>query len=112
MKPISAALPLAVWLLRISAVLVLIQLNLHEIDGWEFTHPPFILAALLIMGGFFLFIGGLMSGQWLTIISGLLLLGLCIYKLVLINHLAIHPASSIYLMLAAVSLFFVANGNS
>jgi hypothetical protein len=112
MKPISAALPLAVWLLRISTVLLLIQLNLHEIEGWEFTHPSFILAALLILGGFFLFIGGFISGQWLTIVSGLLLFGLSIYKLVLINHQAIHPASSIYLMLAAVSLFFVSNGNS
>ena len=112
MKPISAALPLAVWLLRISAVLVIVQLNLHELDGWEVTHPSFILGAILILGGFFLFIGGFMSNQWLTIISGLLLFGLSIYKLVLINHQAIHPSSSVYLMLAAVSIFFMANGNS
>jgi hypothetical protein len=112
MKPINAALPLAVWLLRISTVLLIVQLNLHEIEGWEFTHPAFILAAILISGGFLLFIGGFMSNPWLTIISGLFLFGLSIYKLVLINHQSIHPSSSVYLMLAAVSLFFVTNGNS
>jgi hypothetical protein len=112
MKPIKSALPLAVWLLRISSVLLIVQLNLHEIDGWEFTHPAFILASILIMSGALLFIGGFMSNSWLTIIAGLLLFGLSIYKLVLINHQSIHPASSVYLMLAAVSLFFVANGNS
>jgi hypothetical protein len=112
MKPIQSGLPLAIWLLRISAVLLTVQLNLHEIEGWEFTHPAFILASVLIMGGFLLFIGGFMSHPWLTIISGFFLFGLSIYKLVLINHQSIHPLSSVYLMLAAISLFFVANGNS
>lgn len=112
MKPVQSALPLAVWLLRISSVLLIMQLNLHEIEGWEFTHPSFILASLLIMGGLLLFIGGFMSNPWLTIISGVFLFGLSIYKLFLINHQSIHPLSSVYLMLAAISLFFVANGNS
>jgi hypothetical protein len=112
MKPIQSALPLAVWLLRISAVLLIVQLNLHELDGWEITHPSFILASILIMGGFFLFIGGFMSNPWLTIISGIFLFALSIYKLVLINHQSIHPLSSVYLILVAISLFFVANGNS
>jgi hypothetical protein len=64
------------------------------------------------LAGALLFIGGFLSNPWLTIVSGLFLFGLSVYKLVLINREAISPSSAIYLMLGTVALFFVANGNS
>ena len=115
MKPISAALPIANWMMRASVLVYLILCYYEKIIVVNFTSFVDVIFFVYVISGLLLFIGGFLSGSTLTIISGILLFLCTIYFMVtnipseftrpqILNYL-------IYLWPAGVGLYFLGNGN-
>lgn len=111
MKPFKSGKAFANWLLRIALVLIIYNLYSNIISTWAITTLPFILAAITIAFGVLLIIGSIVSKPGLTIISGLAIAILSIYKIInAFNGNIDHYLIAQFIPLA-LGFYFFTNGN-
>lgn len=112
MKPLKSTLPLSIWLIRISLALFILQMFWFDLKNLHLSEPAFIMAVLFNATGLMILLGGILSKPWLTIISGIFLFGLSVYKLFLIEHEGLRLYGMAYLLCASLGVFFFSNGNA
>lgn len=111
MKPIKGLFPVAVWLLRISIVLFAFVSFFGELKSFSFQGIHYFIALLFSLFAILLFIGGFMKKPALTVFSGLILFVVSAYKLFDLYEREFSAGFAAFVIIAGVSLFFVANGN-
>ncbi len=111
MKPFKGAVPLAKWTLRFALLAFLLAAYLSAFLTFNFNSLDFWEAALFIVFGSLLFIGGFMSKPGLTVISGLIIFIASIVKIVMIYEGDITADIVLFLMPMAIGFYFFARGN-
>ena len=111
MKPFKSGKGIANWLLRIALTFMLYHLYSNIISTWAFTAFSFIIAMVVIIFGALLIVGGILSKPGLTIISGLAITILSIYKIInSFNGILDHYLITQFIPLA-LGFYFFTNGN-
>jgi hypothetical protein len=111
MKPFKSGKAFANWLLRIALALIIYNLYNNIISTWAVSTLPFILAAVTVIFVILLLVGGIASKSGLTIISGLAVAILSIYKIINgFNGSIDHYLIAQFIPLA-IGFYFFTNGN-
>lgn len=110
MNPWKRFTGLASWMMRIAMVLVIIANFFDTFMAFELTQLRFFIALAFLMFGGLLFIGGFLSKHSLTVVSALILFGLSAIQSFLTYDGVTHTFT-FWLMTAAVSIYFVSQGN-
>ncbi len=111
MKPFKAAVPLAKWLLRFALLFLVFVLYFNTVKAFHVKNISFYIAAAYILFGVLLIIGGFISKPGLTVISGLIIFGLSVYKLI-VNFGGLLDTGMLHaFILAALGFYFFARGN-
>ncbi|HEY4788237.1 MAG TPA: hypothetical protein VIH57_19425 [Bacteroidales bacterium] len=111
MKPFKSAKGFANWLLRIALASILYNLYSNVLSTMAFTNLSFLVALAIVVFGFLLLIGGLMAKPTLTIIAGLGITLITVYKIIIsFNGMFDHYLVS-QLIPLAIGFYFLTNGN-
>jgi hypothetical protein len=111
MKPAKGLLLFATWLMRLAVVLFVYITFFNILKGFEFKTIQFYVALVYILFGSLLFIGGFLSKPGFTVFSGLMLFLVSVYEIIMKFSEGINSELTYYLLVATVSLYFVAAGN-
>lgn len=111
MKPLKSGRPLSQWLMRVALILLLFVIYYNTASTLKFTSVPFLIAASALGFGVLLFIGGMLSKPWLTVISGLIISGISIYKIVVSFNGTIDHALILHFIPFALGFHFLCYGN-
>lgn len=111
MKPFKAAVPLAKWFLRFALLFLILVLFINTLKTLQVKNISFYFATAYILFGVLLIIGGFISKPGLTVISGLIIFGLSLYKLI-VNFGGLSDSGMVnFFILAAIGFYFFARGN-
>jgi len=111
MKPFKSGKGLANWLLRIALVAIIYHLYSNTLLTWNFTSVSFLIALGVSVLGLLLFLGGIMSKPGLTIISGLLITFVSVYKIIISFNGILDHYLYIQFLPLALGFYFFCNGN-
>lgn len=110
MSPAKSLFPIFLWLMRIAVVFVVYTHFFGLIKTFDTSSLAFFIAAAYGLFALLLFFGGFAKNHTLTIISGLVIAGLSVYKMVDMGF-ALNNSVSFYALLTATGLLFVGSGN-
>ena len=111
MKPVKSLISLAKWILRIAAVaIVYSDGHFHNFIDLSFKGLSFYLSAGYVIVSVLLVIGGFVNKASTTVVSGLILLVLCLISLFVQTGFSIPNLIEI-VPLAAIGFYFMARGN-
>lgn len=111
MKPFKSGRPMSQWLLRIAMVTILFVKYYDTLMVINFKSVRFLIAAAIICCGVLLFIGGMMSKPWLTILTGLIISGISIYEIVITFNGTVNSGLIIHFIPLALGFHFLTYGN-
>jgi hypothetical protein len=111
MKPMKAAVPFAKWLLRIALLAFVLVMFFDTASTLNLKSTRVIVAMLYILFAILLFIGGFTAKATLTVISGLVIFILSVYKIAVLFDGDIEPLMASYLIVASIGFYFMARGN-
>ena len=111
MKPFKSGRPLSQWLLRIGLLVTLFVLYFNTASTMKFTSIPFLIAATALACGVLLFIGGMISKPWLTILTGLIIAAISVYKIVITFNGALDHTLIMHFIPFALGFHFLTYGN-
>ena len=120
MKPLKSGLAFSSWLLRIAIALFLIITfkNLDVVKTYDFHDKEFYISSVYVIFGLLLFVGGFTSKPALTVVSGLILTGLSLYKIIILFSGSLSPTLfdkptliANYFIILAVGFYFACAGN-
>lgn len=111
MKPFKAGLTLAHWLLRISLVLYIVLLFLKVLYPMNFNSLQFYIAAVSCLFAILLLVGGLLSKQSLTVVSGMVIAIVFGYLFATNFSGVVSHETMLYLIPSVLGFYFFAKGN-
>jgi hypothetical protein len=111
MKPIKGLMPFATWLMRFALGIFLFITFFSTLKAFEYHTTQFYIAAAYLLFISLLFIGGFLSKQGITVFSALILFLLSIYEIFVNYSSSVSPQMAVFILVAAVSLFFLTAGN-
>lgn len=109
MKPLKVVLPLAKWLLRISAAILVFQRFWEPFFEFEIETVGFYMALAAVVFTALLFIGGVFDKNAITIISGMVIFAVS-FAYIFINGFTFDKLLDNFI-LASIGLYFLASGN-
>ncbi|HAN19833.1 MAG: hypothetical protein A2X13_12690 [Bacteroidetes bacterium GWC2_33_15] len=112
MKPIKSLLPLSVWLMRIGLMIFAYTHYFETIKDFDYKNLNFYLALLFGIFSTLIFITGFVEKQAITVLSGLVLAIISIYNIVILFDAGITQSISIFIIIAGISMYFLANPTS
>ena len=110
MKPYTAFSGLTRWVLRIAMLLVIFTQHYDTFMAFKINSLTFYIAAVYIIFGVLLLIGGFVNKHNFTVLSGLLLLLASIY-MCFVSFDGVTSEFALYVLLGSVALIFVTDGN-
>ncbi|HDP54919.1 MAG TPA: hypothetical protein ENN24_04455 [Bacteroidetes bacterium] len=111
MKPLKSAQPFAHWLIRISLSLYIILLFLSDLYPINLKSIQFYIALVSVLFATLLFVGGLLSKQTLTVLSGLVITVVFAYLFATGFSGIISHTTMLYLMPSILGFYFFTKGN-
>ena len=111
MKPFKAGVPFAKWLLRVALLAYLVMTYYSTVETLNFESLRFWTAFLFILFAVLLFIGGFLSKSSLTVISGLIIFVLALYKMIVSFDGQIDSDFVHFLLPMSIGFYFFARGN-
>jgi hypothetical protein len=111
MEPVRSLYALSTWLLRLALLVLVYIIFFTTLRSPDVNSLPFWIAAGFALFSMLLFVGGFMKKSSMTVISSLILMLGCIYKIVIYYAFDEGNFLAIYLVMGALSLFFFTNGN-
>ena len=112
MKPLKTTIPLSRWLLRICLAAFVFFTYFDTFIEMSFNGLGFYFAALYIIFGALLIIGGFLPKHSMTVISGLVIFILSVYQLIKSFSGEINEYLLVYLLPASIAFFFLSTGNN
>jgi len=111
MKPLKSAQPLAHWLMRIALSLYIILLFFSDLYPINLKSIQFYIALVSVLFAALLFVGGLLSKQTLTVLSGLVITAVFAYLFASSFSGIISHNTMLYLMPSILGFYFFTKGN-
>lgn len=111
MKPFKSGKPVAHWLLRIALMGILMVIYYNTLSTLNFSNFNFYLAGTMVLLGVLLFYSAAFSKSGMTIIIGLLIFLVSLYKLVISFNGTIDGYLVTHLVPLAIGFYFFTNGN-
>ena len=111
MKPLKSGLTFATWLLRIAIAILLTAMFLNDLKSLDFESKMFYINSAFVLAGIMIFIGGFFSKPAVTVISGFIITGLCVYKIFLQFSGGINLSLSHIFVILAIGFYFACAGN-
>jgi len=111
MKSFKSGKPIANWLLRIALIPTLFHLYFTTISTLNFSNLSFYIALIIIAGGLGILTGGFFSMAGITILSGLVVFLLSIYKSAISFNGTFDMYFTSHLIPLAIGFYFFTNGN-
>jgi len=111
MKSFNGGKPVANWLLRISLIAILCVLYLNVVTTWNFRNLSFVIAVIALILGLLNMAGGMFSNNGLTVISGLIIFLLSLYKLIISFNGMLNSSFALQLIPLSLGFYFFAYGN-
>jgi hypothetical protein len=111
MKPLKSIIPLARWLLRLSLAVLIFFTYYKTFKGFDFNNLGFYFAAVYVIFGALLVIGGFLSKSSLTVVSAFILFLLSVYLLIKNATGDIGTQMTEYLLPASIAFYFLSTGN-
>jgi hypothetical protein len=111
MKPLKSGRSLSQWLLRIALLLIIYILYYHLVTTLKMGSLPFFIVLAAVVFGILVFIGGLISKPWLTIISGFGIFAISIYKIVVSFNGVVDHAIIMQCIPMVIGFHFLSYGN-
>lgn len=111
MKPIKALLPFATWLMRFALGIFIFITFFPVAKAFDYHSTDFFVATAFLLFVCLLFIGGFLSKQGITVFSSLVLFLLSVYEIFVNFSGNLSSQMSVFILTAAVSLFFLTAGN-
>jgi uncharacterized membrane protein HdeD (DUF308 family) len=112
MKPLKNGLSFANWLFRIGLLVMLLTLFVSRLSNFTPGEKEFYIALAFVASGLLLFIGGFMSKPNITIISGSVIVGLSVFKIISLYAGAFNPLMASFLIILSVGFYFICTGNN
>jgi len=116
MKPIKNLESLSKWLLRFAVAAYLLTSFFFTLKTFDFGNVNYLINFAFVLSAVLLFFGGFQKSQTMTIVSGIALAVLAVYKAYPlvdgINSLIYNSLIYIYLTIIAIAVFFISKGNS
>jgi hypothetical protein len=111
MHPVKSLIPVAKWLLRFSAIAIIYTIGfLDKALTFTFNSPEYLMSLLYSIIAILLVVGGFQKNSKLTVISGLLLILICVVDLFVIDSFTV-PSLIASIPLASIGFYFMARGN-
>ncbi len=111
MKPLKSLVPIAKWLLRISAVAIVYSVGyVMTAITFSFNGLPYVASLAYTIVTVLLLIGGFQKNARLTVISGLLLILVSLLDLFFIKSFSV-PNLIALTPLISIGFYFLARGN-
>ena len=111
MNPVKSLVPLAKWLLRLSAVAIVYSVGDVEIAiGFSFKGLAYLISLAYTVVAIMLLVGGFQRTARLTVISGLLLIIVSLIDLLFVMKFNVPNLLSI-IPLSSIGFYFMARGN-
>jgi hypothetical protein len=111
MKPIKGLMPFATWLMRFALGIFLFITFFSTLKAFEYHTTQFYIATAYLLFISMLFIGGFLSKQGITVFSSLILFLLSLYEIFVNYSSSVSHQMAVFILVAAVSLFFLTAGN-
>jgi hypothetical protein len=111
MKPLKSGLTFANWLLRIALSIYMAVVFVNILKNLNFSDKNFYIALAFTTFSVLLFIGGFLSRPTITIISGIVITGLSIYKIILLFSGTLNPQLATFMVIMSIAFYFTCNGN-
>ncbi len=112
MKPLKTTIPLSRWMLRICLTAFVFFTYFNTFMTMSFKSLGFYFAAIYIVFGALLMIGGFLPKHSLTVFSGLVIFILSVYQLIKSFTGEINEYLLVYLLPASIAFFFLSTGNN
>jgi hypothetical protein len=110
MNPWKSFTILAAWLMRIAMMLIIFSYFFNIAMRLDLSDYRFFIAALFLVFGLLLFVGGFLSRHTMTVVSALVLLILSILQAYW-NFSGVTSAFALWLLMCSCSLYFLSHGN-
>ena len=111
MKPFKSGKGIANWLLRIGLIAILYNLYSNILSTWTISNPSFLIAMVIMIFGILLIIGGVLSKPGMTIISGISIAIISIYKIIITFNGSFNQYLIAQVLPLAIGFYFFSNGN-
>lgn len=111
MKPMKILLPLALWLLRSSLVILAYGIFFNEVISFSLSGIHYFVAAGFLFFSVLLFIGGFLKKPTLTVFSALVVFILSTYKIFDLFDISMPETMAPFALSSATGLLFAAIGN-
>ena len=111
MKPFSGGKSIANWLLRIALAAILCVLYFNVLTTWNFRNLSFVIAVVALIFGALNMAGGLFAKPGLTVLSGLIIFLLSVYKMAISFNGLFNDSFVLHLIPLSLGFYFLAYGN-
>jgi hypothetical protein len=111
MKSFKTGLPVAIWFLRLVIIPYIFHLYFNVVSTLNFHNISFYTGIGMFVFGVLLFAGGVFSKPGLTIVSGLIIFLISLYKAFISFNGIFDMFFVEQLIPAAIGFFFFSNGN-
>jgi hypothetical protein len=111
MKPFKSGKPIAIWFLRIAIIPLVLQLYFTSASTLNLNSIVFYVALVMILCSALIIIDGFLTKPALTIISGLVIFCLSIYKMIISFNGVFDSYFTTHFVPLAIGFFFFTNGN-
>jgi hypothetical protein len=110
-KPFSGGKSVANWLLRIALAAMLCVLYFNVVSTWNFRNLSFVIAVAALIFGALNMAGGLFAKPGLTVLSGLVVFLLSVYKMAISFNGFFGDSFVLQLVPLSLGFYFFAYGN-
>ena len=112
MKPVKILYPIAMWIMRLTILLLAYFRYFEVVKAMNFNNLSFYIGVIFILFSVLLFAAGLLGKTSLTVVSALVLFLIVAYQVVVLANGGIGVDFTLNLLLASALLLFVSKGNS
>jgi hypothetical protein len=110
MNPWKNFTGLSAWMMRIAVLLVIFTSMFPVFMQFDLRSPRFFVSAVFVVFGILLFVGGLLSKQTLTVVSGLILFIVSVLQAYWAFN-GITANFALWILMSSAAIYFVSRGN-
>jgi hypothetical protein len=111
MKPLKSLKPFAIWMFRIAAIPIIFNLYFNSVSTLNFSTSVFYIGIIMFIAAILLISGGVFNKQGLTVISGLIISIISLYKIIISFNGIFDSFIMMHFIPFSIGLFFFSNGN-
>ncbi len=111
MAPFRSLSLVSSWLLRLSVIAIVFFSYKEQLLQFDYKNTPLYYAIAILLLSVVLLLGGFVRNEVITMLSSIILLGICIYKIYINYDATFNSQILLYSIIATISIHFMGRGN-